>query len=250
MDRWITAYSLHKEHKIEKGDLLTTIPVLTKEWKLSFELKAKEIEEGFQQVLHMTTGGKGAGSGAKYGDRTPAIWIHDSRGLFVSSAVQGKPSFANYIKPPWWYYENTWSTAWWYTQDEWIKIEVGQELVASEMIYSISIDGKKQALSVLGKGRRRGKGGRRGRRGRGRRLSADYSAKNSVPSEFKDVKVYASSPWYNPMNGYIKNLVIKNKRKGGCSLKYQLVIIFIISTKKRIVIMFENLSKSFFNFAR
>ena len=239
MDRWVTAYSLNKEHKIEKGDLLTTIPVLTKEWKLSFELKAKEIEEGFQQVLHMTTGGKGAGSGAKYGDRTPAIWRHSSRGFLISSAVNGKPSFSNYIKPPsWWYYQL------------WVKIEVGQELVDSEMIYYISIDG---IDAHPGSGRRRGRGGRRGRRGRGRRLSADYSAKNSAPSEFRDVKVYASSPWYNPMNGYIRNLVIKNKQKGRCFFRCQLVIMFIISTKqkiKHIVIMFENMSKSSNSFAR
>ena len=164
------------------------------------------IEQGFQQVLHMTTGGKGAGSGAKYGDRTPAIWRHSSRGFLISSAVNGKPSFSNYIKPPsWWYYQL------------WVKIEVGQELVDSEMIYYISIDG---IDAHPGSGRRRGREGRRGRRGRGSRLSADYSAKNSAPSEFKDVKVYASSPWYNPMNGYIRNLVIKNKQMGRCSLRY------------------------------
>ena len=99
----------------------------------------------------------------------------------------------------------------------WVKIEVGQELVDSEMIYYISIDG---IDAHPGSGRGRGRGGRSGRRGRGRRLSADYSAKNSAPSEFRDVKVYASSPWYNPMNGYIRNLVIKNKQMGRCSLRY------------------------------
>ena len=242
MDRWITAYSLNKEHKIEKGDLLTTIPVLTKEWKLSFEFKTNKIEERFQQVLHMTTGGKGAGSGAKYGDRTPAIWRHSSRGFLISSAVNGKPSFSNYIKPPsWWYYQLV---------GGWVKIEVGQELVDSEMIYYISIDG---IDALPGNGRRRGKGGRRGRRGRGGRLSADYSAKNSAPSEFKDVKVYASSPWYNPMNGYIRNLVIKNKQKGRCSLRCQLVIMYIFWKKKRkkgVAIVFENMYKSSFSFAR
>ena len=204
MDEWIPVYSLlQEERQIAKGNLLTTIPSLAKEWYLSFQFKANKIEQGFQQVLHMTTGGKGAGSGAKYGDRTPAIWRHSSRGFLISSAVNGKPSFSNYIKPPsWWYYQL------------WVKIEVGQELVDSEMIYYISIDG---IDAHPGSGRRRGRGGRRGR---GRRLSADYSAKNSAPSEFRDVKVYASSPWYNPMNGYIRNLVIKNKQMGRCSLRY------------------------------
>ena len=68
---------------------------------------------------------------------------------------------------------------------QWVKIEVGQELVASQMIYSISINGE-NALSV----------------------------KNKAPSEFQNVKVFSSSPWYNPVNGHIRNLVIENK--GNC----------------------------------
>ena len=66
MDEWIPVYSLlQEERQIAKGNLLTTIPSLAKEWYLSFQFKANKIDKGFRQVLHMTTGGKGAGSGAK-----------------------------------------------------------------------------------------------------------------------------------------------------------------------------------------
>ena len=82
----------------------------------------------------MTAGGKGAGSGAKYGDRTPAIWTHASKGLLISSAVGGQFSYSKFFKPlP--------------TPNEWVKIEVGQELVGSDVIYSISID-KKKVFSI------------------------------------------------------------------------------------------------------
>ena len=183
MDQWSTVYSLQEEHQIEKGDLLTTIPILAKEWKLSFEFKANRVKTGFQQVLHMTTGGKGAGRGAKYGDRTPAIWIWTPKGFLISSSVGGRISYAKYFKSPSW-----WTRV---LSRQWVKIEVGQKLVAFQMIYSISINGEK-ALSV----------------------------KNSAPSEFKNVKVFSSSPWYNPVNGYIRNLVIENKGKGTCQKRF------------------------------
>ena len=126
---WSTAYSLRDEHEITRHNLLATIPLLKKEWRVSFDLKANNFS-GLEQVLHMTVGGKGVGSGAKYGDRTPAIWTHSSRGFLISSAVGGKPSFAKYFKPlP--------------SAGEWINIEVGQQLEESKMIYSIAIGGKK-----------------------------------------------------------------------------------------------------------
>ena len=126
---WITAYSLREESQIRKDNLLTTIPLLKKEWKVSFDFKANNFV-GLSQLLHMTIGGQGAGSGAKYGDRTPAIWTHSSKGFLISSAIGGRYSYAKYFKAlP--------------EAGEWINIEVGQELKESETIYSISIGGKK-----------------------------------------------------------------------------------------------------------
>ena len=175
---WTKSFSLRDERKIRRNNLLTTIPTLTKEWRVSFDFKANSIRRGFQQVLHMTIAGKGAGSGAKYGDRTPAIWVHSSRGFLISSAVGGKYSYAKYFKPQ-------------PRPRRWVKIEVGQELVASEMIYSISINNK-EVLSV----------------------------KNSKPPQFENVKVFAGSPWYFPVDGCIRNLLIEQKGKGRCSSGY------------------------------
>ena len=70
-DTWFTAFSLKEEHEISKNTLLTTLPLLKKEWKVSFDFKANNLR-GLGQIFHMTAGGKGLGAGAAYGDRTPA----------------------------------------------------------------------------------------------------------------------------------------------------------------------------------
>ena len=125
---WSTAFSLEEEHKITQDKLLATIPLLKREWKVSFDFKASGFS-GLAQVLHLTTGGKGAGSGAKYGDRTPAIWTHSTKGFLISSAVGGRFSYSKYFKAlP--------------AAGEWINIQVGQELQGSQMIYYIYIGGK------------------------------------------------------------------------------------------------------------
>ena len=76
----------------------------------------------------MSIGGRGTGRGSKYGDRTPAIWTHSSRGFLIASAVNGKYSYAKYFKglPK---------------TGEWVNIEIGQEIKSSKMVYFIVIGG-------------------------------------------------------------------------------------------------------------
>ena len=133
--QWTTAFKLEQEHEIVKGSLLTTLPTMSKEWKVKFELNPLDYSvSGYASVLHMTIGGKGIGSSAQVGDRTPAIWFHKTRGVRVSSAKDGKESYSKFFKifPP---------------AGEWTEIEVSQILVSSQYIYSISI-GKKEVFST------------------------------------------------------------------------------------------------------
>ena len=125
---WINAVSREAEHQIQKNQLVTTIPILRKEWKVSFEFKANTFGSSFRQLLHMSIGGRGTGRGSKYGDRTPAIWTHSSRGFLIASAVNGKYSYAKYFKglPK---------------TGEWVNIEIGQEIKSSKMVYFIVIGG-------------------------------------------------------------------------------------------------------------
>ena len=143
---------------------------------MSLEFKADSYGAGLKQVFHMTSGGKGIGTGKKYGDRTPAVWTDPAKGILICSAVNNQVSFcgpsSNYFKPlP--------------AVGEWLKIEVGQEKVGSKMIYSISIDGTQR-----------------------------FSVENTHPAEFENVKVFASSSWYAPLEGRIRNLRIENNDDG------------------------------------
>ena len=54
---WNVAYSLKEEHQITRGALLTILPTLEKEWKVSFDFKASSFGSGLKQIFHMTTGG-------------------------------------------------------------------------------------------------------------------------------------------------------------------------------------------------
>ena len=178
---WSTIFSLAEETEITKSNLLTTLPSLKKEWRVSFDFKANTISSALTQIFHMTIGGKGIGGGSKYGDRTPAIWIDKTRGLLISSGVRGKVSYVTWSKPvP--------------TPGQWVNIEIGQEKVPTRRVsqgyvmkFSITVDGTRKRYVT-----------------------------NSKPSDFENVKVYASTPWYNPVSGAIKNLLIETKLDGRC----------------------------------
>ena len=69
MTKWTTAYSIEGEHQIVRNGLLTTVPKITKEWRVGFEVKPTDFSfRSYASVLHMTIGGKGVGSSAKVGD--------------------------------------------------------------------------------------------------------------------------------------------------------------------------------------
>ena len=127
---WKTTFSLSGEHELTDDSLLTTLPNLTKEWMVSLEVKPTDYSfTGYANVLHLTIGGKGLGSSANVGDRIPAIWIHKTRGVMISSALNGKAAYTKTYKviPP---------------VREWTTIEVSQSLVGTKYFYSISLDNK------------------------------------------------------------------------------------------------------------
>ena len=63
---------------------MTTLPILTKDWRVSFEFSPKNYNyKGYAQILHITTGGKYG----NIGDRSPALWIHNSRGVYISTTL-------------------------------------------------------------------------------------------------------------------------------------------------------------------
>ena len=69
---WKTAFSLTGEKELAKDNLLTTLPTLTKEWRVSLEVKPTDYDYGsYANVLHMTIGGKGLGAFGRLGRISP-----------------------------------------------------------------------------------------------------------------------------------------------------------------------------------
>ena len=124
---WTTAYSMTGEQEIAKESRLITLPQLTKEWKVSFEVNPTDYKyTSYASLLHMTIGG----NRGQVGDRSPAIWLHKTRGVLVSSAIDGKVAYSKTVKPlP--------------AAGEWTKIEVSQVLVGAKHVFSITIGDKK-----------------------------------------------------------------------------------------------------------
>ena len=124
---WTTAYSMTGEQEIAKESRLITLPQLTKEWKVSFEVNPTDYKyTSYASLLHMTIGG----NRGQVGDRSPAIWLHKTRGVFVASTIDGKVSYGKTVKPlP--------------AASKWTKIEVCQMNEGSKYEFSIKIDDKK-----------------------------------------------------------------------------------------------------------
>ena len=118
---------MEDSHEVDKDSLLTTLPKLTKEWRLSFEVNPTDYKyTGYASLLHLSIGG----NRGQVGDRSPAIWLHKTRGVLVSSAIDGKVAYSKTVKPlP--------------AAGEWTRIEVSQVLVGAKHVFSITIGDKK-----------------------------------------------------------------------------------------------------------
>ena len=74
----------------------------------------------------MTIGGKSE----NIGDRTPALWIHKSRGVHIATTLNGKPSVGKFFrtkKPP---------------INEWTTVEISQARKGSKYMFSLVLKGE------------------------------------------------------------------------------------------------------------
>ena len=124
---WTPAYSLPEEHLLEKSELLTTLPILSKQWKMSFELnRQSSTYKSYASVLHLSIGGK---SGS-VGDRTPSIWFHPRVGVYIVTTLNGEANVGKKFrshKP---------------TIGEWTSFEISQTKKSSTFTFSVTIAGK------------------------------------------------------------------------------------------------------------
>ena len=162
---WSTAFEQADASPLVKGKLLSTIPALGKQWRVSLEVFPENFDfTGLASVLHMVTGERLG----RFGKRIPAVWIHRSKAVVVSTALGKKPIFTKRFR------SNVPALG------NWTQIEVSQSRQGEDYKYTIKIGGTQV-----------------------------YSAKNSRPRDFYDVKVYSSSPSSPPLAGSIRNLKIE-----------------------------------------
>ena len=123
--QWTTVFEKSKADRLVKGKLLTTIPALGKQWRVSLEVfpKKLKIQKGFSSVLHMVTGEKGN----KFGKSIPAVGVHRSKGLLVSTALGEKLIFTKIFR------SNT------PVLRKWTQLELSQSLQGEDDIFAIRI---------------------------------------------------------------------------------------------------------------
>ena len=116
-----------------KDHLVTTLPKVTKEYVVRFELWIDTIDNaGYSSIIHFTTGNK-EGS---YGTRTPGVWVKNkNKELSFFSAVNNITLYGHHFFTP-------------FITGRWMRVEISQLKVDSKYWYSLSIDGV-QLLKVI-----------------------------------------------------------------------------------------------------
>ncbi|XP_065662129.1 uncharacterized protein LOC136084866 isoform X2 [Hydra vulgaris] len=148
-----------------KGNIIAEIPILDKEYLISFDVYPNKFVPYYHSVIHFTIGS----DNSNYGDRTPGIWFHENGNgtLHVAAPINGYQN----------YYFNTDPLK----LNMWTNIEVSQFLKSTYYLYTIRING-----------------------------DVVFSIINSQAQTFRNVKVYASNPWNEAQDGFIKNFFIIN----------------------------------------
>ena len=100
------------------------IPVLHKQWRLSFDLNPSGTINGWGSIIHLTIGE----NNSVYGDRTPGIWFYpDTTRLYITSAVNGNKDY------------QTGTDA--IPLNDWTHVVVTQFFKSDRCHYRISVDG-------------------------------------------------------------------------------------------------------------
>ena len=117
---WETAFSLATEHKLKRGSLLTTLPTLTKEWRISFELRPTSYQEdSYAEIGQIVIGGW-----------SWSLGIHKEKGVYIAISQNGEESkrkFFKTSKPP---------------LNDWTPVKISQTRVGSKYLFTLIIRGK------------------------------------------------------------------------------------------------------------
>ena len=104
--------------RLRRGQLLTTLAFMGKQFSISFELFINKIGNyNWQNVLHLTLGGNG---GYIYGNRVPLVAVTPQRQLHVTSAISGNWNGGGDIKG--------------LKKGRWIKVVISQKNVGKDQV--------------------------------------------------------------------------------------------------------------------
>ena len=112
---------LHNDTEIVKNTLLSTIPVLPKEYEISFDFKATKWPSGWTSILHFS---KQADSG--WGNRIPAILTYSGK-VFISNAIDGNANWNFYGLR--------------FELNTWVNFRLSQRLEGHKYMYRVYLDG-------------------------------------------------------------------------------------------------------------
>ena len=125
-----TVFSLPGQHLLKRGSLLTTLPTLSQDWRISFQFNPFNFTSsgnGYTSLLHLTSGGKWG----NFGDSTPSIFFQPNFGMQVVSAINENPDFK---------YKTNLKLS--IPVSQWSTISVSQESLGGVVIFSIVVNGE------------------------------------------------------------------------------------------------------------
>ena len=169
---WTTLFSRPEQLALTKNNLLATIPVLPKEWKVDFMFMPTHMTGSLASILHLTD--KEGVNTRSYGGRIIALWISSYGALHTECASNNTDTYAKLMP------KSSWKAS--IQTGKWTQITITQEILSGKSWYRVFIDGVEK-----------------------------YKTENAQDGEFKNVLVYASNPWHSAQPGYIKNLSIKER---------------------------------------
>ena len=112
------------QHNITRDNQIAILPILAKQYDISFDFYPTSFVAGYHSVLHMTI----SGDTDVYGCRVPGIWLSPNT-ITVDNAVNGH-----------WYYRVVSSS---FQRNEWHNMRLTQTLEDGQYVYRVYLNGIK-----------------------------------------------------------------------------------------------------------
>ncbi|XP_047125255.2 A disintegrin and metalloproteinase with thrombospondin motifs adt-1 [Hydra vulgaris] len=125
-------FIIEKETLLSKGNLITKIKKLSKEYSVSFEINLTSINDQFRNIIHMTV----ETDMSNYGDRIPGVWTYPGKSsLHICAAVNNNTNYCLHETSS-------------LNLSSWSSLKISQELLEGKYFYSIQLNKEKIFIVV------------------------------------------------------------------------------------------------------